>query len=223
MALPSPETQFKVASEAAQVFVDHYYEALTRRRPLNGFYASTSARLTAAGVKPDISVNGLPCADVAAYEALLEAQGGPVAYDVGSFDAHPVNPHYRAGEPDDNINININSNNHLGGGGGGAATAAAATVRNGDRMSFAVQVSGTIRYGRGHNATGEDSSSNKGGANSFGGGGVAAGGDAKPEDAVQEKDFNEAFLLVPHWEAWARNAPRGLRKWVIVSQNFRAL
>ncbi|KAI0112644.1 hypothetical protein F4776DRAFT_667219 [Hypoxylon sp. NC0597] len=210
MALPSQETQFKVASEAAQVFVDHYYEALTRRRPLSGFYASTSARLTAAGVKPDISVNGLACADVAAYEALLEAQGGPVAYDVGSFDAQPVNPHFRAGEPDD-TNTNLGS-------GGGAAPAAAATVRNGDRMSFAVQVSGTIRYGRGHIAAGDE---NKAGGNSFGAGG--GGGNAKPEDAVQEKDFNEAFLLVPHWEAWARNAPRGLRKWVIVSQNFRAL
>ncbi|KAI1135731.1 hypothetical protein F5Y05DRAFT_169925 [Hypoxylon sp. FL0543] len=210
MALPSPETQTKVASEAAQVFIDHYYEALTRRRPLGGFYASTSARLTGAGVTPDISINGLPCADVAAYEALLEAQGGPVSYDVGSFDAHPVNPHFRAGEPDDLD------------GSGSAATAAAATVRNGDRMSFVVQVSGTVRYGRGHIATGDAAKAVEA---LPGAAGATTGstGDAKPEDGVQEKDFNEAFLLVPHWEAWARNAPRGLRKWVVVSQNFRAL
>ncbi|KAI0833018.1 hypothetical protein F5Y06DRAFT_184402 [Hypoxylon sp. FL0890] len=214
MALPSPETQYKVASEAAQVFIDHYYEAVSRRRPLGMFYASTSPRLTAAGVRPDISINGLVCADVAAYEALLETQGGPVNYDIGSFDAHPVNPHFRAGEPEDQS------------GSGGAATAAAATVRNGDRMSFAVQVSGTVRYGRGHIATGDDGKAANTAAalpNAFTGTAGAATGDAKPEDVVQEKDFNEAFVLVPHWEAWARNAPRGLRKWVVVSHNFRTL
>ncbi|KAI1414584.1 hypothetical protein F5Y13DRAFT_17780 [Hypoxylon sp. FL1857] len=213
MALPNPETQAKVASEAAQIFVDHFYEALNRRRPLGGFYSSTSARLTGAGVKPDISINGLVCADVAAYEALLETQGGPISYDVGSFDAHPVNPHFRAGEPDD----------LAAGGAGAVATAAAASVRSGDRMSFVVQVSGTIRYGRGHMATGDDGS--KASNSIIGAADALAGpaGDAKPEDAVQEKDFNEAFMLVPHWEAWARNTPRGLRRWVIVSQNFRAL
>ncbi|KAF3060334.1 putative nuclear transport factor 2 domain-containing protein [Daldinia childiae] len=172
MALPSPETQAKVASEAAQAFVDHFYEALSKRRPINNFYASTSARLTAAGVKPDISINGLLVPDASAYEALLETQGGPVSYDIASFDAQPVNPCFRIGEPE------------LGAGAGaGRDATAAAAVRNGDRLSFAVQ----------------------------------------DDNEPLEKPFNEAFLLVPHWEAWGRNASRGLRKWVIVSQNFRAL
>ncbi|KAI0135711.1 hypothetical protein F4814DRAFT_402293 [Daldinia grandis] len=206
MALPSLETQAKVASEAAQSFIDHFYEALSKRRPINGFYASTSARLTAGGVRPDISINGQPVADVPAYEALLEAQGGPVAYDVASFDAQPVNPCYRIAEPDPQP--------PAGAAAGRDATAAAA-VRNGDRLSFALQVSGVVRYGRGHG-------DGKGEAVAGGAGAGAADGGGKNDEPL-EKPFNEAFLLVPHWEAWGRNASRGLRKWVIVSQNFRAL
>ncbi|KAI8959093.1 hypothetical protein F5Y11DRAFT_334124 [Daldinia sp. FL1419] len=193
MALPTPETQAKVASEAAQSFIDHFYEALSKRRPLGGFYASTSSRLAAAGVKPDISINGLAVPDVSAYESLLEAQGGPVTYDVASFDAHPANPAYRIGEPDS-----------------APAPQAIAALRNGERMSVAVQVSGTVRYGRGR------------GDGARVGEALAVGNSAEDDEPL-EKPFNEAFLLVPHWEAWGRNAPRGLRKWVIVSQNFRAL
>lgn len=37
------------------------------------------------------------------------------------------------------------------------------------------------------------------------------------------KPFNEVFVLVPNWEALRRNAPRGLRNWLIMSQNFRTL
>ncbi|KAI1661205.1 hypothetical protein F4813DRAFT_399253 [Daldinia decipiens] len=211
MALPSPETQAKVASEAAQSFVDHFYEALSKRRPLSQFYASASARLTTAGVKPDISINGLLVPDASAYEALLETQGGPVSYDVASFDAQPVNPCFRIGEPEPPA-------------GPGRDATAAAAVRNGDRLSFAVQVSGVVRYGRGHG----DGKAGVGDAVAVGGGGVGVGvggsnNSSKDDNEPLEKPFNEAFLLVPHWEAWGRNAPRGLRKWVIVSQNFRAL
>ena len=67
-------------------------------------------------------------------------------------------------------------------------------VEAGDRISLAVQVSGTVRYGK-------------------------AGDEGNPP----ERAFHESWLLVPHWEALARNPPRGLRRWVVVSQNFRAL
>ncbi|KAI1104852.1 hypothetical protein F4804DRAFT_168650 [Jackrogersella minutella] len=210
MSLPTLDTQLKVASEAAQNFVDHYYESRTRRRPLAMFYASASPRLTGAGIKPDISVNGLACADAGAYEAVLEAQGGPVTYDVASFDAQPVNAHYRVGEPDPPSGAN-----------GRDAIAAAAIVRSGDRISFAVQVTGTIRYTRDHTAGGENG--NKPVAPPPAPTPSSAFGDGKPEPDIPDQSFNEAFLLVPHWEAWARNAPRNLRKWVIVSQNYRTL
>ncbi|KAK1770440.1 hypothetical protein QBC33DRAFT_528030 [Phialemonium atrogriseum] len=35
--------------------------------------------------------------------------------------------------------------------------------------------------------------------------------------------FNETFVLVPNWDALRRNAPRNMRRKLILSQNFRAL
>ncbi|KAI0011070.1 hypothetical protein F4779DRAFT_253999 [Xylariaceae sp. FL0662B] len=181
MAQPPTDVQARVASETAQSFVDHYYEALSRRYGLGQYYASASPLLTAASVKPDISINGHVCETVADFEALLNKQGGPVTYDIRSFDAQPVNPSYAAGAPERNPT----------------------DARKGERLSVAVQVSGAVHYGRGH--------------------GDATTTTATDPDINTTRPFNEAFLLVPHWEAWARNAPRGLRRWVIVSQNFRAL
>ncbi|KAM5344821.1 hypothetical protein ACJ41O_010683 [Fusarium nematophilum] len=38
-----------------------------------------------------------------------------------------------------------------------------------------------------------------------------------------QKMFNETFVLVPNWEAMVKNPPRGAKRWLIMSQNFRAL
>ncbi|RWA08372.1 hypothetical protein EKO27_g6736 [Xylaria grammica] len=95
--LPSLDTQARVASDAAQLFVEHYYNSLNKRQPLAQYYASISPHLTSASVKPDISINGRVVESTAAYEALLDAQGANVHYDVASFDAHPVNPNYTLG------------------------------------------------------------------------------------------------------------------------------
>lgn len=37
------------------------------------------------------------------------------------------------------------------------------------------------------------------------------------------KMFTENFVLVPNWEALQKNPPRGIKQWLIMSQNFRAL
>lgn len=37
------------------------------------------------------------------------------------------------------------------------------------------------------------------------------------------KMFNETFVLVPNWDALQKNPPRGINRWLIMSQNFRAL
>ena len=37
------------------------------------------------------------------------------------------------------------------------------------------------------------------------------------------KMFNETFVLVPNWDSLTRNPPRGAKRWLIMSQNFRAL
>ncbi|KAI0015334.1 nuclear transport factor 2 domain-containing protein [Xylariomycetidae sp. FL0641] len=188
-ALPSAEAQSRAVSDAAQTFVDHYYDSRQRRHGLGGYYSTASAALRAAGAgaAPDISVNGRALAGgVGEYEALLAAQGGPVTYAVGGFDAQPVTPVYALGCPP-YLALEQNQNPRLAKG-----------ARDGDRVSFALQVNGTLRFG--------------------GGGG---GGDE--EQPAEERAFNESFLLVPHWEALAPKAPRGLRRWLIVSQNYRVL
>ena len=42
------------------------------------------------------------------------------------------------------------------------------------------------------------------------------------KDATQ-KMFNETFVLVPNWDGMVKNPPRGMKKWLVMSQNFRAL
>ncbi|KAF6819115.1 nuclear transport factor 2 domain-containing protein [Colletotrichum musicola] len=37
------------------------------------------------------------------------------------------------------------------------------------------------------------------------------------------KTFNEVFVLVPNWDTFGKNPPRGARRWLVMSQNFRAL
>ncbi|KAI0977497.1 hypothetical protein F4678DRAFT_17090 [Xylaria arbuscula] len=205
--LPSLETQAKVASDAAEEFVNDYYESLNKRQALAPYYASTSPHLASASAKPDISINGRVVESVAAYEALLDAQGANVFYTIVSFDAHPVNPNYILGCPE-NLSPSTDGRGK-----------AAKSIKDGDRLSFAIQVSGNIRYGRPDNtpapapapATTTAATAN----------GVVAPAVAD-EAAPIETAFNESWLLVPHWEALGRNAARGLRKWVVVSQNFRA-
>ncbi|KAK7910821.1 nuclear transport factor 2 domain-containing protein [Apiospora marii] len=176
--------QAKVASEAAQIFVDSFYETLNRGRSPAQHYVSASTKLTTVGgLTPDISVNGRVCGaggaeaggPVAEYEKLLEAQGSPVHYEIHSFDAQPLNPNYVIGlTPAEQ-----------------AQPVSSTRERDvAERLSFSVQVSGAVKLGKG-------------------------------ED-VAEKDFNEAFVLVPHWEAHGRNASRNMRKYLIVSQNFRS-
>ncbi|CAM1507913.1 Fc.00g047610.m01.CDS01 [Cosmosporella sp. VM-42] len=38
-----------------------------------------------------------------------------------------------------------------------------------------------------------------------------------------QKMFNETFVLVPNWESMGKNPPKGIKRWLIMSQNFRAL
>ncbi|KAI0192180.1 nuclear transport factor 2 domain-containing protein [Astrocystis sublimbata] len=203
--LPSLDTQARVASDAAQAFVTHYYESLNKRQPLAQYYASTSTHLSSVPVKPDISINGQVVESVAAYEALLDAQGKNVQYTVASFDAQPVSPNYALGCPDALALSGSDTSSNAPG-----RSKVAKSIKDGDRVSFTVQVSGVVRYGK----AGDDSAAT----------GPSAGPGSGPGDGEPpEMGFNEAWLLVPHWEALGRNASRGLKEWVVVSQNFRAL
>lgn len=45
--------------------------------------------------------------------------------------------------------------------------------------------------------------------------------DTEPE--ATRKTFNEAFVLVPNWDARGRNPPRNVKRFLISSQNYRSL
>lgn len=154
---------------AAETFVNHYYQAISKRTNLSPFYINSSARYA---IPADISINGSVVATPDGYSKLLDAQGEGVHYEIESFDTHVMNPSFQYGAPD-----NVLENAKL--------------ERNGFRMSIIVTTIGRVQFGKG-------------------------------KDAPQ-KMFNETFVLVPNWDSMARNPPRGIRKWLIMSQNFRAL
>ncbi|KAI1438692.1 hypothetical protein GGR50DRAFT_637377 [Xylaria sp. CBS 124048] len=302
--LPSLDSQARVVSEAAQSFVENYYNARNKRQPLAPYYASTSAHLTSASLKPDISINGRVLESLTEYEEMLDKQGGPVQYDVAAFDAHVVNPNYCIGCPKA---LALPTDEAAPG-----RAKVAKSIKDGDRVSFVIQVNGSIRYGNPGEATADPGvkhspftpintattipfaipTTNKSTATPAGATkpattattpfattttptattaatatatataataagstpfaipttpatitatdaaaptvtatattvpAIAAAGEKEGKSGVEvqslDDTFNETWLLVPHWEALGRNAARGLRQWVVISQNFRS-
>ncbi|PHH92243.1 hypothetical protein CDD83_8262 [Cordyceps sp. RAO-2017] len=173
MAPPDADTEVRASSEAAETFVNSYYEALNRRSKLETFYVNSSPRYSTPA---DISINGKVVATPEEYSALLDAQGSGVRYEVDSLDAHVINPSFAYSAPDSVLDNNSNSSK---------------VERSGGRVSVVVTIMGKVRFGTGRDAP--------------------------------QKAFNETFVLVPNWDAMARNPPRGLKRWLVMSQNFRAL
>ncbi|KAG6007230.1 hypothetical protein E4U21_006249 [Claviceps maximensis] len=169
MPLPNAETEVKTSIEAAESFINHYYQALNNRSQLSHFYINSSSKYT---ITADISINGSLVATPADYSKLLDAQGEGVRYEVESLDVHVINRSSQYGAPEI-----IHDNNRI--------------EKNGGRMSIAVATMGRVQFGKGKDAP--------------------------------RKMFNESFVLVPNWDSMAKNPPRGLRRWLIMSQNFRAL
>lgn len=170
--LPRPRSSARLAHgarEAAETFVDRYYQALNSRSDLRSFYVNSSARYPTPA---DISINGKVVATPADYAALLDAQGPGVRYDVESLDAQVINPSSAYGAPDKVYDE-------------------AKVERNGGRMSIVVTAVGTVRFGRDRDAP--------------------------------KSMFNETFVLVPNLDSMAKNPPRDARRWLVMSQNFRAL
>lgn len=112
MAYPSQEIDVKVSSEAAQSFVEWYYNDINDHRSLASFYVNASSKYTNAGITADITINGAVLASPAEYEALLDEQRGAapnkangtdhgsrtsalkVRYEVDGFDTQVINNDY---------------------------------------------------------------------------------------------------------------------------------
>ncbi|KAI6784898.1 uncharacterized protein J7T54_007992 [Emericellopsis cladophorae] len=171
MAPPDHDTQIKVSSDAAETFVNRYYDAISRRAPILPFYVNSTTRYTKTA---DISINGAVVPTPADYFNQLAEQsnGHPVTYEVESFDAHVTNPSFTYEMPD-NFPIKEKAES------------------KGEMMSISVSVMGRVQYGKGREAP--------------------------------KRMFNESFVLWPNWEAMQKNPPKGIKQWLIASQNYRAL
>ncbi|KAK4075280.1 uncharacterized protein Triagg1_4401 [Trichoderma aggressivum f. europaeum] len=169
MPLPDADTEVKASSEAAEIFVNNYYQAINSKAKLETYYINSSTRYS---IPADISINGSVVPTPAEYSKLLESQGENVLYEIESLDSHIINPSFQYGAPDTVYESEKNE-------------------KSGRRMSIVVTTMGKVRFGKGREAP--------------------------------QKMFNETFVLVPNWDAMARNPARGLKRWLIMSQNFRAL
>lgn len=154
-------------------------------------------------IRAAISANGAAVETPAAYASLVLGQGQDTFYEVLGFDSQVVNPRFALALP-----------------GGTAPAALLALDRAAARCSVLVQVAGRVRFKKAAAAGGEEDTKLVNG-----GGGAEHHGDPMSKiDDGSEKFFNEVFVLVPNWDAvLGRNPPKGLRKWVIMSQNYRAM
>lgn len=157
---------------AAQDFVTSYYRVLNsdgNKSALPDFYVKPT---TAAPLKPDICLNGRVIADTAELQNVFDKEVERCHYDAQSFDCHVINTNYNVGAPDNALGPN----------------------ESGNKISFALLVSGSVKYWQADN-TGEK----------------------------EVKPFSESFVLVPSREAHGPKAARGARKWLIQGQNFRVV
>ena len=198
MSLPTREVQIKQAGETAKIFVDAYYDALNRRRPtasLPPFYTSSSKAY--AALPPDISINGLHMSSPADFAKLLEDNylddEAASQPPTGPASTATTTPRGGVAPPKVQYEIEAFDAHVLNPDFNVAAPPGILEVKNAKGAKCSILTQVT---GRVRYGVGRD---------------------------APMKTFNETFVLVPNWDAFGKNAPKGMRRWVIMSQNFRAL
>jgi len=172
MADISEDTEVKVATDAAQHFVDTFYPTLGNpktKATIASFYIKPTL---VSPQRPDITLNGNVMTDPSEVQKMFETQIPKAFYEVQSFDCHIVNPNYNVGLDD----------------------AALGPNKDGKKMSIVVMVSGSVKYYK----TSEEE-----------------------EARAEARGFTETFVLVPNQDAQNPKAAKGLKRWLIQSQNFR--
>ncbi|KAG4439346.1 hypothetical protein IFR05_005158 [Cadophora sp. M221] len=123
MAEPTEDIEVKVATNAAEDFVNTYYAALNGSKGhanLASFYLKpTEAR----PLKSQISMNGKILQDPAALQTAIDDQPERSQYDVQSFDCQVLNSNYNVGVEDN----------------------AVGPEKDGRKMSILVLISGSIK------------------------------------------------------------------------------
>ncbi|KAH6689004.1 hypothetical protein F5X68DRAFT_260589 [Plectosphaerella plurivora] len=195
MSLPTPEVQIKQAADTAKIFMDAYYDAINRRRPTASLPAFyISASKAYSAHNPDISVNGLHMTSVADFAKLLEDN-----YIDDETAARPPTgpaastPARDAALPQVRYEIEAYDAHVLNPDFNIAAPPG--VIENKDKSGAKCSVLTQVT-GRVYYGRGRD---------------------------APAKTFNETFVLVPNWDTFGRNPPKGMRRWLVMSQNFRTL
>ncbi|KIN03788.1 hypothetical protein OIDMADRAFT_18029 [Oidiodendron maius Zn] len=126
MAEPADDIQVKIATDAAEKFVESYYPSLNNakgRAHLTEFYIRPTE---ASPLQADITLNGNTVADPAQLQSIFENQVSKAHYDVQSFDCQVINTNYNVG-----INETMFAPN-----------------KDGKKMSILVMVNGSVKYFR---------------------------------------------------------------------------
>lgn len=195
MAFPTQDIAVKVSSEGAQSFVDWYYRDLNDNRSLLPYYVNASTKYTNAGINADITINGGVLASPAEYEALLDEQRG-AGKPNGPADSNASSSSYTPSTNNNKVRYEVDSFD--------------AQVVN-DDYSLACPEHILSR--------GPDRGGGRVSAVVTVMGVVHVGGGP---DALRRR-FHEVFVLVPNWDVRGRNPPRGAKRFLIASQNYRTL
>lgn len=213
------ELEVKNSTESAQTFIDWFYTSVSDRKPLASFYVNNNAKYSAVGAKADLSINGMVCEKPSDFEALLARQAGAqntngAATTNGTSStatttnssSNSTTPTFRVRYDVDGFDVHVLNpqfrlacpDSVLQRMTPGSAAYETTTPQQLKQLqqkmvSLLVQVTGHVQYGAGKEA---------------------------PRGA-----FTEVFILVPNWDAMVSGprTPRGIRNYLILSQNFRAL
>ncbi|CAK7204070.1 hypothetical protein SEUCBS139899_006821 [Sporothrix eucalyptigena] len=202
------ELEVKNSTDSAQSFIDWFYTCVSDRKPLAAFYVNSNSKYAAAGAAADLSINGRVCAKPSEFEDLLARQAGatPAGAAATNGTTASTNSGFRVRYEVDGFDVHVlNPSFRLacpdailqrltpGSDAYETTTPQQQKQLQQKMVSLLVQVTGHVQYGAGKDA---------------------------PRGA-----FTEVFVLVPNWDALAGGprTPRGIRNYLILGQNFRAL
>ncbi len=114
-------------------------------------------------------------------------------YEVETVDAHVLNADYRFGAPPKMVDLHAPT--------------------DGVRMMVHVTTTGTVYFGTGRTAV---ASTSTGSSSS------STGGASQSTDYWEKQQFRDTFILVPNWDLLEKVGTRHGRKFLAISQNYRA-
>ncbi|RAL59900.1 hypothetical protein DID88_000527 [Monilinia fructigena] len=124
MSDPTEDTQAELATTAAEIFVESFYEALNKpnlRSGITAFYIKPS---TLAPAEASITLNGNVIPTPSAFQETFQNKIGKAAYEVQSYDTHVINPNYNIGVEESKLGVD----------------------KDGRKISIIVMVNGQVKY-----------------------------------------------------------------------------